>query len=144
MSELTDRDKALLGPTDPATQRGVRNGEPDLTATRALVVEAARLLHNRHCEEVIAFDVSQLSQLTDYILIGSGTSDRQMRSIEDEMIALFGTHGLQTYGSERDPNTTWFVLDFVDVMIHLFEPNTRAHYDLEMLWGDAPKVHWQQ
>ena len=52
--------------------------------------------------------------------------------------------GLDRFGSERDDAATWLVLDFIDVMVHLFEPSTRAHYDLEMLWGDAPEVEWSR
>ena len=54
-------------------------------------------------------------------------------------------HGvLDRFGSERDADSTWLVLDYVDSIVHLFEPTARAHYDLEMLWGDAPKIDWRK
>lgn len=89
-------------------------------------------------------DVREHSQVTDYILIGSGTSDRQMRSVGKHMEDLAKTFGFQRYGRDEDDNTMWIVVDFVDVMVHLFEPVTRAHYDLEMMWGDAPQIAWQR
>ena len=47
-------------------------------------------------------------------------------------------------GRELDAPSKWLVLDFIDVVVHLFDPETRAHYDLEMLWGDAERVHWRR
>lgn len=116
----------------------------DPTSIQRLAIEAARLLDDRHCEDVVVFDVRQLSQLTDYILIASGSSDRQMKSVGLELGKLFSEYGLKPYGSECDPSIQWFVLDLVEVMIHLFEPSTRSHYDLEMLWGDAPTISWHK
>ena len=52
--------------------------------------------------------------------------------------------GLKRFGRDEDGRASWIVVDFVDVVVHLFEPAARAHYDLEMLWGDAPRVHWQR
>ena len=108
----------------------------------AFAVEAARLLADSHCEDVVVFDVRGLSQLTNFVLIASGTSDRQMKAVGHHVEELGQAHGMERLGQERDESTTWIVLDFIDVMVHLFEPVTRAHYDLEMLWGDAPRVPW--
>ena len=110
----------------------------------SFAVEAARLLHDRHCADVLLLDVRGLSDVTDYILIGSGTSDRQMVSVGQELEDLAKLSDLARFGREVDLPTTWLVLDFVDVVVHLFDPPVRAHYDLEMMWGDAAKVPWQR
>lgn len=101
-------------------------------------------MHDAHCEDVRIFDVRGLSEMTDYILIASGTSDRQMRSVADDLETKARAVKLSCYGKEVDDRTTWFVLDLVDVVVHLFEPAARAHYDLEMMWGDAPQVAWRR
>lgn len=111
---------------------------------RGFVIEAARLISDLHCEQVIVYDVRGISDLTDYIVIASGTSDRQIKGVASQVCDLAQNKGLERFGSERDADSTWLVLDFVDSIIHLFEPVTRAHYDLEMLWGDAPQVVWQR
>lgn len=97
-----------------------------------------------HGEDVLLFDVRGLSDVTDYVLIASGTSDRQIKSVGGDLKQLGEEHGFPRFGNEVDGPTTWLVVDFVDIVAHLFDPNTRAHYDIEMMWGDAPKVAWEE
>ncbi|MAE66076.1 MAG: ribosome silencing factor [Phycisphaeraceae bacterium] len=112
---------------------------------RDFVVEAAKLCHDRHCEDVVLFDLRGLSNLTDYLLIASGTSDRQISAVSHEIADLAAEHhGLVRLGSQRDESTSWVVVDLVDAIVHLFEPATRAHYDLEMMWDDAPRLDWRR
>lgn len=116
----------------------------DPEGTRRFAVEAARLLKDDRCEDIKLLDVRGLSQVCDYLIIGSGTSDRQIRSTGDDVKDLASKMGCPVFRRNEDGATTWLVLDCVDVVVHLFEPNTRAHYDLEMLWGDAPRVSWER
>lgn len=125
----------------PRKPRARRKPSPD---ARAFAVVAARLLKDRHCESVLVFDVQGRSDVTDYIVIASGTSDRQIRSLADELEDLAKAHGLIRLGRDADTHASWVVVDIASVVFHLFDPATRAHYDLEMLWGDAPKVRWQR
>ena len=103
-------------------------------------MEAARLLEDRHCTDVQLLDLRGISQVCDFILIGSGTSDRQMRSVADEIDDLGRDMGTSRFRTNNDPASTWIVVDFVDVVVHLFEPSRRAYYDLEDLWSDASRV----
>jgi ribosome-associated protein len=82
--------------------------------------------------------------MTDFLLIASGTSDRQMRSVLQHSEELGEKLGYRAVRSTSDDRATWLLADFVDVIVHLFEPNTRAHYDLEMMWGDSPRVAWER
>ncbi len=107
-------------------------------------IEAARLLADRHCEDVLLLNVRGLSQVCDYVLIGTGTSDRQMKSLADELGDLGREMGHGVFRSDRDPRVTWQVVDFVGLVVHLFEPDRRAYYDLESLWSDAESVPWQR
>lgn len=116
----------------------------DIEAARSLAVDAARLLNDYDCEEVVVFDVQGLSQVTRFIVIASGTSDRQIKTLAGKVRDLAHDRDFPSFGSDRDAASTWLVLDFFDVMVHLFEPITRAHYDLEMLWGDAERVRWRE
>ena len=121
---------------------GVRRADPE--ATRAFAIEAARLLADDKCEDVVVLDVQGLSQVCDYILVASGTSDRQMRGAADDVKKLAEATGNAVFRHSVDERTTWYVLDCVHVVVHIFEPNARAHYDLELLWGDAPRLAWQR
>jgi len=111
---------------------------------QAFAIEAARLLDDRHCEDVLLLNVRGLSQVCDYVLLGTGTSDRQMKSLADELGDLGRDKGHGVFRSDRDPRVTWQVVDFVGLVVHLFEPDRRAYYDLESLWSDAESVPWQR
>ncbi|MEM9084082.1 MAG: ribosome silencing factor [Planctomycetota bacterium] len=132
--------------TIPGVTREVysRNADAAKEARAAeFAIHTARTLFDDKCTDVLVLDVRGRSQLTDYLVIASGTSERQMRSagsnIEDEA----QTRDITLHRSnlkEREAN--WVLLDFVDVVVHIFEPETRLFYDLEMLWGDAERVFW--
>ena len=112
--------------------------------TKNFAIQAARLMADRHCEDIRLMDVRGVSQVCDYVLIGSGTSDRQMKSVAHELEDLGEESKNAVFRSNRDEGGTWIVIDFVDVVAHLFEPNQRAYYDLESLWSDAENVEWEQ
>lgn len=119
-------------------------GKTDPKVSREFAVEAARLMADDKCEEISLLDVRELSQVTDFIVIASGTSERQMRSVLKDVEKLGAQRGFSAFRSSTDDRATWLLADFVDVVVHVFEPNTRAHYDLEMLWGDAPRLTWER
>lgn len=120
-----------------------RAPQPDSVAHK-FAVAAAQLVRDDKCTDVVLLDVRNLSQVTDYIVIGTGTSDRQMQSVLDHVEVLGKSLGYPAWKTDTDQRSTWLLLDCVDVVVHLFEPNTRAHYDLEMLWGDAPRLSWER
>lgn len=107
-------------------------------------VEAARLLEDRHCTDIRLLDLRGISQVCDFILIGSGTSDRQMRSVADEVSMLGKERGESRFRTNNDPASTWIIVDFVDLVVHLFEPSRRAYYDLEDLWSDAADLEFDR
>ena len=106
--------------------------------------EAARIAEEMHAEEVLILDLRGLSSVADFFVIGTGTSDRQMRAIADEIESYGRGVGQKPYGVNVYDSPTWLLIDYVDVVIHLFDPSKRHYYDLELLWGDAPRIEWQQ
>jgi len=116
----------------------------DPQQVRDFAVEAARLLHDRKLENVLVLDVRELSDVTEYVVLGSGNSGRQMKSVATEVEKLGKETGFPPYRESRDPSITWVVADFVDVVVHLFEPQQRAYYDIEELWTGAPRVEWRR
>ena len=112
--------------------------------TGAFAVDAARLLADRHCEDIVLLDVRTISQVCDYVLVASGTSDRQMKSVASELAKLGKDVGHPPFHSSSDDAATWMVVDFVDLVTHLFEPNQRAYYDLESLWSGADAIKWDR
>ena len=73
-----------------------------------------------------------LSPITDFMVIGTGTSPRQMRTVVDQL------------ARSGDETSQWIVVDFVDVVCHVFSQDARHFYDLDNLWGDAKRVEWEQ
>lgn len=116
----------------------------DIKTIRSFAIEAARLMDERHCEDVRLLDVRGLSQVCDFVLIATGTSERQMRSVAQELEDLGEENHNAVYRSDRDSGGTWIVIDFVDLVAHLFEPGQRSYYDLEALWSDAETVDWRK
>ena len=113
---------------------------PNLPDSAAFAVEAGSLLRDRHCEDVLLLDVTGLSQVCDYVLVATGTSDRQMKSVASELTSLGRDSDFSPFRKNTVTGGTWIVVDFISVVVHLFEPQRRAYYDLEDLWSDAKRV----
>ena len=115
----------------------------DPEQVRAFAIECARTCSDMKCSDVRVLDVRGLSQVSDYLVIGSGTSDRQMKSVAQSLEDLGKERGDPPFRTNRDSGSTWVVADFVDVVIHLFEPSQRMYYDIEALWRGGARVEWR-
>ena len=107
-------------------------------------MELARLASDLKADEVVVLDVRGMSSLSDYLLICTGTSDRQMRSVCDKMREYGARVGERPLGVSGYDTDSWILVDFVDVVVHVFAAAYRSYYDLELLWGDAPRIAWQR
>jgi ribosome-associated protein len=144
MSPNPVRHITALGPQKaPKATRGRARDPKEARQIRKFAVEAARLAADLHCENILLLDVRGLSDVTDYLLIASGTSQRQILSVAERIEELAKEMEIGRLGHELESGA-WVVIDFVDVVAHLFDPPVRAHYDLEMLWGDAKLVRWRR
>lgn len=103
----------------------------------------AAIASEAKAEEIVLLDLRELSSITDYFVIVTGTSQTHLRSlgkrIEDEMLKL----GLKPGNVEGNRGTGWMVFDYGSVIVHAMTQDTRRMYDLERLWGDAPRTVWQ-
>jgi ribosome-associated protein len=115
-----------------------------ITPERKFVIEAARLAHDRHCTDIVILDLKGVSPATDYFLIATGTSGRQCKSVADEISMLGKEYKQSKFGTAGYEQGRWVLLDFINVVVHLFDDEMREYYDLEMLWGDAKKIRWQK
>jgi len=102
----------------------------------------ARIAEQNHAEDILILDLRGISSVADFFVIATGTSDRQMRAIADQIEQEGKAMGQRPYGVSGYENGTWILVDYVDVVAHLFDPERRRYYDLELLWGDAPRVDW--
>jgi len=111
---------------------------------KKFAIETARIAEDSHCEEILVLDLGGISPVTEYFVIATGTSDRQMRSIADEMAQKGKKTGHKVWHVAGRDGGDWIVLDFVDVVVHLFNEELRRYYDLELIWGEAPRVEWRR
>jgi ribosome-associated protein len=112
--------------------------------SRTFALDAARVASGRHCSDIVVLDLKGKSPATDYFVIATGTSDRQMRAVADEICDAAKEQGQQRFGRAGYEQARWILLDFVDVVIHIFDAEYRDYYDLELLWGDARQLKWDK
>jgi ribosome-associated protein len=113
-----------------------------VTDPRELARLAAKAASSKQGEAVVILDVRDLITITDYFVIGSGRSDRQVDTIADEVARELKQQGVRPVRTEGDPSAGWVLLDFVDFVVHVFRDEEREYYRLENLWRDAPIVEW--
>ena len=95
---------------------------------------------SKKIQNVTALDVRELTSYTDAIIIITASSARQLSAVAEHIYIKFKKKGKQALGVEGIKDSTWALLDFGDVIIHVFNPETRAFYDIEGLWSDAPRI----
>lgn len=115
----------------------------ETTAGRELAIELARLAADTRCTQVIVLDVSEVSPVTDFLVIGTGTSARQMRSVADDCIEAANAKGYRSLSASGYDGSSWICVDLIDVVLHIFSEDARGFYDLDNLWADAIRVDWE-
>ena len=109
--------------------------------SRKLALLCRKLAENKKAENAVILDVRKISSVTDYFVIVSGTSEPHLRAIVNEVTdKLREDHGLRPRAIDGDARAPWQVLDYFDVIVHVMRNDVREKYDLEGLWGDAPRV----
>jgi ribosome-associated protein len=109
---------------------------------KEFAITAAKIAQERHCTDIVVLDLRGLSPATDYFVIATGTSNRQMRTVADEISEAGRQQDFSRFGRAGYEQARWILLDFVDVVVHLFDPEYRQYYDLDLLWGDAEKIDY--
>ena len=124
--------------TERAVSESKTSASQDPSREKALA--CARAAIDKKAENVKILDLSNLSGFTDYFVICSGMSDRQVKSIADSVDHMLGTAGKEILANEGYGEGRWVLIDTGDVVVHIFLDALREYYDLETLWADAPRV----
>ena len=109
-------------------------------SSKEFAIAAAKVAVERHCEDVKVLNLTGLSPATDFFVVATGTSDRQIKTIADEVGDVAKENKYFRLGVAGYEQATWILLDYVDVMVHVMSEESRDYYNLEMLWGDAEEV----
>jgi ribosome-associated protein len=92
----------------------------------------------------VVLDVRELIVITDYFVIASGATERQVRTIADSVEEALAAKGSKPVRREGREQGRWTLLDFVDIVVHVFTGEERDYYELERLWKDAPRLRWDE
>lgn len=111
--------------------------------SRELALAAARAASEKQAERIVILDVRDLIVITDYFVIATASSDRQLKSVTEVVEDALREQGSKAVRREGEAEAKWLLLDFVDVVVHVFAAEERDFYDLERLWMDAPRLDWQ-
>ncbi|NDD92994.1 ribosome silencing factor [bacterium] len=110
------------------------------SASKKRALECARAALEKKAENIRVLDLTRLSGFTDYFVICSGLSDRQVQAIATSVEQHLEAQGAELVNFEGFSDGRWVLMDFGDVVVHVFQDALRDYYDLENLWADAPRV----
>lgn len=130
-----NRDESARQPVDNAVREGME-------VTRHMAETAARAAAGMFGREVTIIDLTQLVSYTDYFVVASAETERQMRRIVEEVIDKMREEGYRPRSRNYEEGFVWISLDFLDVVVHIFTDEGRDYYRLEALWRAAPQEKW--
>ncbi len=105
-----------------------------------LAVVAAEAASEKKGSDIVALNVAEMLVVTDYFVVITGMNDRQVRTIAEEVERKMKEAGSAVVGREGEGDARWLLLDFGDVVVHVFQPDERDFYRLERLWSEAPRL----
>ena len=115
-----------------------------MMAPERLAELVAAYAADKKAAEIVEIDLRGVSGYTDFFVVCSGNTDRQTKAIHDGIHkALKDDHGLLPRRVEGLTEARWILMDYLDVVVHIFTPDTRDYYRLEQLWGDVPSRRYE-
>ena len=107
-------------------------------------IKAARASSDKKAKDIVILELKKLTVIADYFVICSGESTTQVKAIVDHVEEALAKHGVSPGRIEGLGNARWVLLDYGDVIVHVFEEETRNYYELEKFWLDAPRIVWEE
>ena len=123
-----------------ATGRATRGAPP----SRDVAARAARAAAGKQATDIAVLDVHELIVITDYFVICTASSNRQVKTVIEGIEDSIRELGEKPIRREGEDEAGWWLLDYIDVVVHVFGEEERDYYDLERLWRDAPRLDWQE
>ncbi|MBS3764655.1 MAG: ribosome silencing factor [Planctomycetes bacterium] len=104
----------------------------------------AHALDEKQADRILLLHVRELTTICDYFLIATGRNARHLKALARELEGIVDRAGREIYGEEGTAESGWILLDLGEVVVHLFDPERREIYNLELLWGDAERLEWSE
>ena len=105
---------------------------------------SARVAADNKARDVVVLDMRGITPLYDFVVLATGSSRRQIHTLAEEIDGALRAEGDSRLNIEGYEESRWVVQDYGDVVVHVFDPEARAYYDVEELWADAPRVAWDR
>ncbi|HEY8201458.1 MAG TPA: ribosome silencing factor [Actinomycetota bacterium] len=115
-----------------------------MSRARDRALTAAQAASSKKAMDIVILDVGKIIGITDYFVICSGNTERQVKTIVDEIERRLREEGVRPYRREGEREQRWVLVDYLDVVVHVFHREDREYYDLERLWSDAPQVLFEE
>ncbi len=103
-------------------------------------VQIARILDEKKALDIKVLHIGDLTSIGDYFIVATGTSTTQVKALSDEVDRVLSSEGLEPKRIEGFQGASWILMDYYDVIVHIFQKETREFYQLERLWADAPEI----
>jgi ribosome-associated protein len=112
----------------------------DFSTSKKMAAIAVEALEDRKGEDIRIIDISEISTIADYFIIASGTNINQVQALADNAQEKLGRAGFNTKNVEGYDSGNWILLDFEDIIVHVFDSENRLFYDLERIWRDGKRI----
>ena len=132
--------KATRKTTKPARTAPARSTPKAAKPAEKLIKLVVQALDAKKAEDLRVLDVSQLSSITDYLVLATGTSEPHLRALRIELERVLDEQQARILSVDTTKGSGWTVVDAFDVMVHLFTPENRDKYRMELLWRDASEL----
>lgn len=110
--------------------------------TPEVIARVGELALERKAQDVVALDLRGINSATDFFVLATGTSDIQVRAVAEHVVEELKKEGERPDHVEGMDGGRWVLLDYIDFVVHVFHPEARSFYQLESLWGDAPRLEF--
>lgn len=111
--------------------------------SKDIALLAAKAMDDKKARDIMILELEELSLITDYFVLANGTSRTQTQAIADNVEEVLGKEGHKLFRREGYPEGRWILLDFGSIIVHVFQEEERLFYNLERLWGDAPRLPYE-
>jgi len=129
--------------TEVTTKTRKKPGTGKETDAAHLARACARIADEKKARDILILDLRGLTYVTDFFVIATAGNPRQLRAIGNAVAQETHQRSIRPIGIQGTEESGWVLHDYGDVVVHLFDPERRKLYDLELLWGDAPRIEWE-
>ncbi len=124
------------------TQIDGSSAQRSIEELEQIAIGAAQFLHDQRAERIMVLNVRDMIQISSYFVLASGRSPRQVRTLGDGVERFLKPNHLPRLGAHGRDDCRWYCLDHGEIVLHLFDAESREYYDLENLWAGAPRIEF--